>query len=96
MYAAAKQIRCSQVTSASFSPDGSRDGSNMTVRVQEVQAGAELPTVKHHSFAVTSASFNPAERASVAQTWAALRNPIFGIGRHTGVASADETDAANG
>jgi hypothetical protein len=25
-----------------------------------------------------------------------LRNPIFGIGRHTGVASADETDAANG
>jgi hypothetical protein len=48
----------------------------MTLRVQEVQAGAELPTVKHHSFTVTSASFSPAELASVAQTEVVLRKVI--------------------
>ena len=51
-----------RVTSASFSPDGSRivtGSGDKTAKVWDAQSGAEVLTLKGHTGAVTSASFSP-------------------------------------
>ena len=50
------------VTSASFSPDGSRvvtASGDQTAKVWDATSGAEVLTLKGHTGAVTSASFSP-------------------------------------
>ena len=50
------------VTSASFSPDGSRivtASGDRTAKVWDAKSGAEVLTLKGHTVPVTSASFSP-------------------------------------